>query len=153
MVILVRNRCLITKYWVYFTLQKETVLNELDLKICSHLQERKVEFWNQYGRKWQSSSGSNRQLCLSVQQICKELRFDGLVIAAGLYLCSRTTIYLISMTFHIQHSVQGPRARETDTSMDGQATGYSDRRKRHWPLMPPPSHGNFGATLYPSALT
>lgn len=138
MFILNCNRCLITRYWVYFTLQKEKVLNKLDLQMCSHLQERKVEFLNQYGMKWQNSSGSNRQLRLSVQQICKDLSFDGVVIAAGPYLCSRTTIYLISVTFHRQHSVQGPWARKADRSTDGQTTGYSDRPKRNWPLMAPP---------------
>lgn len=55
--------------------------------------------------------GAMGRVCLSGQQMLTDLSTDGTVVAAGLYLCSSTTIYLISMTFHGQHSVQGPWAR------------------------------------------
>lgn len=55
--------------------------------------------------------GKCEQPHLVVQQICKDLSIDRVLIAAGPYLCSRTTTYLISMTFHRQHSVMGPWAR------------------------------------------
>lgn len=49
---------------------------------------------------------------LREQQIFKGLSIDVAVIAAVPYLHSRTTFHLISMTFHRQPSVPGPRAGE-----------------------------------------
>lgn len=40
---------------------KREGFNELDFQMYSHLQETKVEFWNQYQMKRESSSGSNGQ--------------------------------------------------------------------------------------------
>lgn len=92
-------------------------INELDLQMCSLLQETLVELNLETNLKWNDSvfqgaiDSKCQQMHLSVQQICKDLSIDGVVIVAGPYLCSRTTISLISMTFHRQHSVQGPWAR------------------------------------------
>lgn len=59
------------------------------------------------GSNWQEVSPPP---LLSEQQIFKGLSIDVAVIAAVPYLHSRTTFHLISMTFHRQPSVPGPRA-------------------------------------------
>lgn len=76
-----------------------------------------------------------QQLRLSEQQICKDFFIDGVVIAEVPYLSRRTTIDLISMTFHRQHSAGSLGKAERDGRTDGQTAAYSDGSKM--PLMSP----------------
>ena len=69
--------------------------------------------------------GSNQQEVsppplLSEQQTFKGLSIDVAVIAAVPYRHSRTTFHLISMTFHRQPSVPGPRAGEGEGDSEKQ---------------------------------
>ena len=109
--------------------------------------------------------GSNQQEVsppplLSEQQIFKGLSIDVAVIAAVPYLHSRTTFHLISMTFHRQPSVPGPRAGEGEReTVRNKERGVLDCTqltphaisKTNRPLLSP--YGNSSQSLYLQDLT
>lgn len=63
---------------------------------------------------------------LSEQRIFKDYFIDVAVIAAVQYLSARTTFHLISMTFHRQPSVAGPRAGRGEGGLAEKERGALD---------------------------